>query len=213
MQRGLLALEYGQIAGDPAFGHLLIDDVGVVQAALGARGGVVPDLDAKCRTLGHLATGGRDAGQGTVLRDQLGVRLAGRGRRGASTWSWRSCASPPVFLGLPPDKTAARTTAMSTRTTAEPPRSPMRCPRPRALNQRPDLMIHRRKIRCSGIGTAVLGALRAHRSLFEMLFESRITGAKVPETDGEMGDPPSLAGTSLTARWTMWIARPRSRAC
>lgn len=42
----------------------------------------------------------------------------------------------------------------------------------------------------SGIA-AVSGRLSAHRSLVHNVLESRITGAKVQETAGELGDPPS----------------------
>ncbi len=84
----VLALEHGGEAGDAALDGLLEDDVGLVQARLGAAGRVVVDLDRHGGSLRDGAAGRRFPGQGAGGwrrrrgrrgRLRLGRRLVGRG--------------------------------------------------------------------------------------------------------------------------------------
>lgn len=73
------ALEYRQVARDSTFGHLLVHDVSVGQAALRTGSGVVADLDAEGGPRRYPPPTRLGAGQRAEVRGE--VRM--RGRRGA----------------------------------------------------------------------------------------------------------------------------------
>jgi hypothetical protein len=81
----VLALKDGGVAGNSAFDRLFEDHVGLVQAALRSRRGVVVNLDRQRRSCrDRTAAGYRGAREGTGRdghRDRRGAGCRGGGRR------------------------------------------------------------------------------------------------------------------------------------